>query len=77
MYGLERTIDGHIVPSEIAPPVAKYLSAEYPRVCFACWQLYITLEESPYWKNLNVEREHNTQRRKAGESDDGYIPNFL
>jgi hypothetical protein len=74
MYGVERTIDGHVVPSEFAPtPITKYLSTKYPRVCSVCWQMYMTIEHLPYWQNLNTERANNTARRKAGEADDGYV----
>jgi hypothetical protein len=55
-------------------PPSKFLSIHYPKVCFCCFQLYITVEESPYWKKLAEEVKENTRRRKNGESDDGYFP---
>jgi hypothetical protein len=78
VYGIERTDDGRLIPSETAPvPSPKFISLDFPRVCFVCFQLYVALENMPYWKKLNEERDTNNKRRKAGESDDGYFPRYL
>jgi hypothetical protein len=44
-------LDDHGKPIPGAPS-PRYISRDYPVVCLTCWQLYVTLDHSDYFRNM-------------------------
>lgn len=56
-------IEGRAYPTEGAPS-ARYISEQYPRVCQMCFDLYKTLEERVYWRQLQSDKQDEIRRLK-------------
>jgi len=56
-------------PKAGAPP-AKFVSAQYDRVCSLCWDMYMAISCRSYWKNLHdlwKDRGNKIKKLKPGE----------
>lgn len=72
IYNIER-VDGQNCPVP-GSPESKFISTKFPKVCNVCWEMYLVVNTSQYWKRLDETKVSNNKKLKNGESGN---PDYL